>query len=271
MDMATTKLDRIRVEKPWGLDALPPPFADESKARIGEIWFTAPSGVAMPLLVKYLFTSDKLSIQVHPNDEQARARGQPSGKAECWYILAAEPGALVGIGTQRSLSPEELRQASLSGAIEQLVRWHPVKPGMLFHIKPGTVHVIGAGVSLIEVQQNIDLTYRLYDYGRPRELHLEDGIAVSVAEPFPAAQIQDVDAGESKLLLDTEHFVLVQITGDDRQPLARATGWMTVIPVTGHAEFDNIILASGGCALVSAGTDIKLSPGAQCLVAWPKI
>ena len=153
--------------------------------RIGEIWYEAPDGRPLPILVKWLFTSEKLSIQVHPDDAQAKTRGLISGKEECWYIVDAEPDAVLGMGTLKALSDEELRTASLSGEIEQLMDWKPVTAGDYFYIPAGTVHAIGAGITLVEVQQYADVTYRLYDYGRPRELHLDDGVAVSDAGLIP--------------------------------------------------------------------------------------
>lgn len=255
------------VEKPWGRTALPAPFAGQENGRkIGEIWFPGPDGLHIPILTKYLFTSDKLSIQVHPDDEEAHARGLPSGKEECWYILDAEPGATLSIGTKAELSAAELRDASLSGAIEELMEWHPVEPGMLFHITPGTVHAIGPGISLIEVQQNIDLTYRLYDYGRPRELHLDDGTAVSIAKPFPEAQIQTVSAEQSAVLLDTQHFTLAHVVGDDLSAISNASGQITVIPLEGAAYVGDIRVNAGACALAESAYAIKID--GRALVSW---
>src|SRR5205823_13170573 len=110
--------------------------------------------------------------------DQARARGLPRGKSECWYILEAEPGAVLGLGLTREAAADELRAAALDGSIEELISWRPVRAGDFISVPPGTIHAIGAGISLLEIQQNADVTYRLYDYGRPRELHLDDGIAV---------------------------------------------------------------------------------------------
>lgn len=172
------------VEKPWGRIDLPIAFAAPVGVRIGEVWYEAPNAAPLPLLVKWLFTSEKLSIQVHPSDFDAQARGLSSGKEECWYIVDAEPGAVLGIGTTRPLSEEALRAASLSGEIEHLLDWKPVQPGDYYYIPAGTVHAIGAGITLVEVQQYADITYRLFDYGRPRELHLDDGIAVASAAPY---------------------------------------------------------------------------------------
>jgi mannose-6-phosphate isomerase len=181
---AAMQLQRHFVEKPWGRDDLPIAFGPPAGQRIGEVWYEMPDGSPLPLLVKWLFTSEKLSIQVHPSDADAKARGLKSGKEECWYIVDAEPGAVLGIGTIRQLDADELRAASLSGEIEQLMDWKPVNAGDYFYIPAGTVHAIGAGITLVEVQQYADVTYRLYDYGRPRELHLDDAVAVSQAVPY---------------------------------------------------------------------------------------
>ena len=166
--------------RPWGVDALPPPFVNPPGQRIGEVWFTPPAALAA-LLVKYIFTSEKLSVQVHPADAQAPV-GQ-RGKEECWLITGAEPGATLAIGFNAPITPAEMRKAALDGSIEGLLAWHPAKAGDFFYIPAGTVHAIGPGLSLIEVQQNSDITYRLYDYGRPRELHLDAGIAVAHGVP----------------------------------------------------------------------------------------
>ena len=121
------KLHRKYVEKPWGRFVLPPIFDDPHEGRIGEVWFT--NGTELPLLAKYIFTSERLSIQVHPSDDQAKARGLVQGKTECWTILDAEPGATIGIGLKHELSANELRNAALDGSIEHLIDWRPVEAG----------------------------------------------------------------------------------------------------------------------------------------------
>ena len=157
------------VEKPWGRDRLPAPFVAPEGKRIGEIWFE-PAAALDDLLVKYLFASENLSVQVHPDDTQALAAvGRSEGKEECWLITACEPGARIGIGFKEPLESEALRSAALDGSIEARMAWFDVVPGDFFYIPANTVHAIGAGCSLIEIQQNSDITYRLYDYGRPRE------------------------------------------------------------------------------------------------------
>ena len=107
------------------------------------------------LLIKYLFTSDKLSVQCHPSNEQTEAKGLgKQGKEECWLVIDAEPGAVLGIGFERHVDPDEMRAAALDGSIEQLLTWHEVKVGDFFYIPANTVHAIGGGCSIIEIQQN---------------------------------------------------------------------------------------------------------------------
>ena len=162
------------------------------------------------LLVKYLFTSERLSIQVHPDDAAARARGHARGKDEAWYVLSAEPGAVIGLGLTHEVSREALREAALDGSIEHLLDWRPVGAGEAFYSPAGTVHAIGGGLSLIEIQQNLDLTYRLYDYGRPRELHLDEGVAV--ADPAPWPPFAPVHDGARTILAAGHAFVLERWT-----------------------------------------------------------
>ncbi|MBS1240163.1 MAG: gmuF, partial [Proteobacteria bacterium] len=174
----TTRLATRRVEKPWGREKLPPGFDACEGERIGEIWFESPPALDA-LLVKYLFTSDKLSVQVHPPGAR--------GKEECWLVVEAEPGAVLGVGFREELGPQAMRAAALDGSIEQLLDWHPVAAGDFIYLPAGTVHAIGGGVSLIEVQQNSDVTYRFYDYGRPRTLHLDEAVAVANGAPHDPA------------------------------------------------------------------------------------
>jgi mannose-6-phosphate isomerase len=177
------------LEKVWGATDLLPWYPVAEK-KIGEVWFEAD----LPLLVKFVFTSDRLSVQVHPNDQFARARENSRGKTEMWYVMRADPGARLAIGFRESLSRERLRQAALSGEIENLLNWIDVQAGDAFFIPAGTVHAIGGGLALCEVQQHSDITYRLYDYGRPRELHLDNAVEVSFLQASsPKSQMLPID------------------------------------------------------------------------------
>ena len=129
-----------------------------------------------PLLIKFLFPTEKLSVQVHPDDEGAAKVGQPCGKTECWYVLRAGPGAQVGLGLKPGTSKAEVEAAIRENRMEHLLNWIDVHEGDMIYVDAGTVHAIGGGAVIVETQQNSDTTYRLYDYGRPRELHIADGL-----------------------------------------------------------------------------------------------
>jgi mannose-6-phosphate isomerase len=169
------------VERVWGTTDLTPHFP-ASAERIGEVWFQAPDGY--PLLVKFIFTTERLSVQVHPGDKYAREHENSSGKTEMWHILGTEPDASIAVGFKAEQTEAAVRDSIASGHVEDLLEWQRVKPGENYFISAGVVHAIGAGIRLCEIQQSSDVTYRLYDYGRPRELHLEKGLAVASLAPY---------------------------------------------------------------------------------------
>jgi mannose-6-phosphate isomerase len=194
--------------RPWGRASLQPWYADTGTTEpVGEAWLTGPQsvietgpmagqtlaavaaeageallgrdgGVEFPLLVKLLFPNDKLSVQVHPDDAQAQAMGQPRGKTECWYVLEAEPGATIALGLKPGATADVVRAAIANGTMEEWMEWVPVSVGDMVFVDAGTVHAIGPGVVLLETQQTCDITFRMYDYGRPRELHVEQALKV---------------------------------------------------------------------------------------------
>jgi mannose-6-phosphate isomerase len=200
-------------ERVWGRESLAPFFPDRpGKEHIGEVWFTfeenstslkknlgellrdqpellgkgadpAHPGIC-PILVKLLFTTERLSVQVHPDDAYAQRHHGSLGKTEAWYVLESHDPGEVAVGFKQPLKPERLKEAAQSGEIQDLLDWRKVHKGDVIFTPAGTVHAIGAGVTICEIQQNSDVTYRLYDYGRPRELHLEHGANVSNLSPF---------------------------------------------------------------------------------------
>jgi len=267
--MTATRLATKYVEKPWGRDSLPALFPDAGDRRIGEVWFDGPEGQHPPVLVKYLFTSERLSIQVHPNDDQGRDRGLAGGKSECWLVLDAEPGATLGMGTLDVLDGETLRASALDGRIEQLMDWKPVKAGDFFYIPAGTVHAIGAGIVLVEVQQNVDVTYRLYDYGRPRELHLEDGVAVSIARPYPAEAVSIAGVAKAHLVDRADAPFALELmtleTGPFALGAAGTQGWF--IPLGGAGTIDGQPWSAGQCWLLDGAAQIDVAEGGRVLFA----
>ncbi len=250
------RLQAHAVEKPWGRAALPDRFDGMAAdgRRIGEIWFTAPDGRPLPLLVKYIFTSDRLSVQVHPDDAQARARGLPHGKSECWYILDADPGAAIGLGFTREIGDETLRKAARDGSIEALMDWRPVRVGDVFSVPATTVHTIGAGVSLIEVQQQSDVTYRLYDHSRGRALHLDDAVAVACRRPYPdrlASHLSADGSGE----VTGPHFRMAHVIADGLvEALHDRERW--VLPLSGRADAAEATAGPGDCLLLAPGAPL---------------
>jgi mannose-6-phosphate isomerase len=267
--MTATRLAIKYVEKPWGRVDLPDVFPDGGGRQIGEIWFEGPDGQHPPLLVKYIFTSERLSIQVHPDDAQGQARGLPGGKSECWLILDTQPGATLGLGTAEPLDAETLRAAAMDGRIEQMMDWKPVKSGDFYYVPAGTVHAIGAGVALIEVQQNVDVTYRLYDYGRPRELHLDDGVAVSRPEPYRRAAM-NVAGRDAALLLgrDEAPFALtLQSFAPGSRGIGDAGGQCWFIPLDGAGTLDGQPWAAGQCWLIDGTATLAITAQSRAMLA----
>ncbi|HEV2690441.1 MAG TPA: class I mannose-6-phosphate isomerase, partial [Bryobacteraceae bacterium] len=131
---------------------------------------------------------DKLSVQVHPDDAAARRFGEPWGKTECWYVAHARPGSQVALGLKPGVSREQLQQAIHGKHAEELLNWIDIYQGEMIYVAGGTVHTLGPGSVLVETQQQSDATYRLYDYGRPRPLHLEQGLA-SVKERVASGKV----------------------------------------------------------------------------------
>lgn len=253
------------VERPWGRDCLPQPFVAPAGSKVGEVWFEPPSALDA-LLVKYIFTSEALSVQVHPSDEQAPAGSR--GKEECWLILDAQPGASLGIGFRQDLCPDAMRAAALDGSIEDLLEWHTVAAGDFFYIPAGTVHAIGAGLSLVEVQQNSDVTYRLYDYGRPRELHLDAGMAVARGHSYDRSLAQQVQPAGPVSLVDGPHFRLDRVDGAPGPDIAaRYAGPLLVIPLDGEAWVNGEVVRGGECACAPALDAVEFS--GRSLIAQP--
>ncbi|MDQ8757704.1 class I mannose-6-phosphate isomerase [Sphingosinicella sp. LHD-64] len=261
-----------RVEKPWGRRSLWPGFADPApdQGPVGEIWFQDDADPQAELLVKYLFTSERLSIQVHPDDAAARASGHPRGKDEAWLVLDAAADSTIAIGTRSSVDHPRLRAAAEDGSIEAMMDWRPVQAGDVFYSPAGTVHAIGAGITLVEVQQNVDLTYRLYDYGRPRALHLDAGIAVSNAQPFEP-NFTPEEAGPGRMILcEGPKFVLERWTLESGRTLTLpdpVPGWF--VPLSGEGSLDGERWTAGEVWRIDGRTFFDAIRTGDVLIAYP--
>ncbi len=265
-----TLLTKRMVEKPWGKDVLPAPFVAPVGQRIGEVWFEPPSPVPS-ILVKYIFTSEKLSVQVHPSDAQAAALGETDGgKDECWLVIDAEPGATLGVGFKEPLNADAMRIAALDGSIEDLIEWYPVKRGDFFYIPAGTVHAIGAGISLIEVQQASDITYRLFDYGRPRELHLDAGLSVASGLPHNPAFRRALSLDETVELARQTYFVAHFVKGlPSPEIVAEYDRRCLVLPLAGRITDGRVDWLAGDCGWVETIRAVTFDPAGDCVLVHP--
>jgi mannose-6-phosphate isomerase len=274
--MPATRLTTKRVEKPWGRRDLWPAFdpVPAGGDPVGEIWFEVPgekdgSTGGPALLVKYLFTSDRLSVQVHPDDATAQKQGYPRGKDEAWVVLAADPHASIAIGTLNPMTRDELRAASLDGSIEKLLDWKAVKKDDSYYTPAGTIHAIGPGLTVIEVQQNVDLTYRLYDYGSDRELHLDAGVAASNPVPYVAPyKAHDISPGRA-ILADGPKFVLERWRKSGSGTLKSDGRPIWLVPISGQGSIDGAPFESGTVWRAEGESALTLDEGADMVVAYP--
>jgi mannose-6-phosphate isomerase len=263
--------------RPWGRRSLEPWYSAsqvETSEAVGEAWLTGPESlietgplsgqtlaavaathtaqlfgadkqaVEFPLLVKLLFPADKLSVQVHPDDAHARAMGQPRGKTECWYVLSADHGAQIALGLRPGAAADSVRAAIAAGTLEDLMQWVPVTAGDMFFVDAGTVHAIGPGMVLLETQQTCDITFRMYDYGRPRELHVDQALRVmkthTAAGKVAPQKLRTTAGQEFTRLIQQQYFTV------DRYDLA--AGAQLSIP----ADHPGCLVALTGAATIAS-------------------
>jgi mannose-6-phosphate isomerase len=269
--------------RPWGTHDLSPIYPNRRfEEKIGEAWLTgdeckvangpftgqtlaglseqyqrelvgdaARDARRFPLLLKFLFPQEKLSVQVHPDDEQARRVGQPWGKTECWYVAHAKPGAQIALGLKTGVTVAQLEEAIHEQRAEDVLNWLNVYTGDMIYVAGGTVHTLGPGSVIVETQQQSDTTYRLYDYGRPRELHLEEGLAAvklkvasgKVLRPAPA-QISG-SRNRRAPLVAAPYFIVDMFEMKDAQELSTRDD-------SGKSSAQ-ILVALEGCGVVEAG------------------
>jgi mannose-6-phosphate isomerase len=237
-------------------------LADLSREYGSELVGTvAPDDQRFPLLLKFLFPEEYLSVQVHPDDETAHRFGQPWGKTECWYVAHARPGAQVALGLKPGVTRVELQQAIAENRAEQLLDFINVYPGEMIYVAGGTVHTLGPGVVIVETQQQSDTTYRLYDFGRPRPLHLERGLA-SVKEHNASGKVirpapEAIDGGKNRScpMIAAPYFTvdLLELKAPHEFAGGHASGKTSV----------EILVAVEGCGVVeSEGRDsVTLTKG----------
>jgi mannose-6-phosphate isomerase len=278
--------------RPWGARDLAPIFprhAHPDEEPIGEAWLTgdqcrvvngvcggaslaelcerfgrelvgsAPAdGHRFPLLAKFLFPCEKLSVQVHPDDESACRLGLPCGKNECWYIVQAEPDSRIALGLKPGTTCAQFADAIAQQRAEDLLNWLTIRPDEMIYVEAGTVHTMDGGSIILEVQQNSDTTFRLYDYGRPRELHLQQGLEV-MKEVTAAGKVPPPAPGNERLI-QAPAFAVDKVRVDQsrefRSPAGRTAQVLVAIHGCGAVE------APGASPLAFAQGDTIIIPAA---------
>jgi mannose-6-phosphate isomerase len=223
-------------------------------------------GTRFPLLVKLLDCADWLSVQVHPNDEQARRLVGPGefGKSEAWHFIEAEPGATIYAGIKQGTSREELEGAIRQGRVLEVAQRHEVKAGETVYIPAGTLHALGPGLLLYEVQQSSDTTYRVYDWDRPasagRKLHVEESVAVTDPSKSVAARpAPEISGTGFAAALRCPHFELevIRLGGDALEGDTRGETFHVLTVTEGGAELsggeETVPLGKYETALVAGG------------------
>ncbi len=258
--------------RPWGARDLAPLYDQHvhpGEEPIGEVWLTwdqcrvangplggatlgelcrrfgrnlvgeaAPEPDRFPLLTKFLFPREKLSVQVHPDDDTARRLGEPCGKTECWYVLEAVPGSQVALGLRPGVSRAEFESAIHNGHAENLLNWIDLQPGDMIYVDAGTVHTLGPGSIILETQQNSNTTYRLYDYGRPRPLHIAAGLE-AMKEVTASGKVKPVMADGHHRLVASACFTVDKLALDGEREFARKPG-----------QSAEVLIAIDGCGVV---------------------
>jgi mannose-6-phosphate isomerase len=198
--------------------------------------------------------------------------GMPNGKSEAWYILAAQPDAQIGAGLKQQITPQQLRASIQNGSIAELIDWRPVAKGDVIYIPAGTIHAIGAGIVLAEIQQRSDATFRLFDYGRQRELHEDDGVAVAHPWPLRTPGNPTPLTANRTVLVASKHFVLERVElpeGSSWALLAEPETWM--LTLDGHAAIGLTAASIGQAVFIGGGrTSIEVGNiGLNALIAYP--
>ena len=211
-----------------------------------------------PVLIKLIDSESNLSIQVHPSDEYALKNENSFGKTEMWHIIAAKPGAGLYLGFKRETNEEEVRAKIKDNTLTDLIQFIPVKPGENYFIPSGTVHAIGAGVTLAEIQQNSNLTYRLYDYGRlgkdgkPRELHIGKAMKVVSFKPYEPIHFKTPIMGECA------YFRSVLGKVNSGKIAAPKDSFASITFLSGEGIFNNEPFKQGDTFFIPAGKEGNL-------------
>lgn len=271
--MTVERARAVTLQKPWGVADLSPWSSAKADGAVGEIWFERSNKSAedSSLLLKLLFTSQPLSIQVHPNDSYANSIGLPNGKTEAWHVLSAAPGSKIALGVREEVTSQQLRSAIENGTLPGIMLWRPVATGETISVPAGTIHAIGAGLVIAEIQQRSDATFRMFDYGRQRELHVENAVAVADTVPVGIRAQPKRLTDQRTLLVSGPYFVFESI---DLAPHsvwileAERETWMLTVKGSVRAGTSTINVGEA-MFMESDSVEIRAgAEGAQLLVAY---
>ncbi len=229
--------------KPWGTPLTNPWLENPAGQMVGEVWFTPPP--AVPILVKFLFTTGRLSIQVHPNDEYARGHHSSNGKTEMWHVLRSESDSTVGLGLRAGVTREQLVAAAGTAELEGLLDWMPARVGDTFFTEAETIHAVGKELVICEVQQISDVTYRLWDYGSDRELHLADGMRVSRLTTGSGRREPVALGGGRELLAECAYFRTERVTVEGTGVVPGQAQSMICVALAGSGELEGVAFGPG--------------------------
>jgi len=238
-----------------------------------------------PILVKLIDAKDRLSVQVHPNNEYALKNEGGYGKTEMWYVVESEPDASLYYGFEKQISKEEFEQRIQNNTLLEVLHKAEVHPGDVFFIESGTLHAIGAGILVAEIQQSSNSTYRIYDYGRigadgkPRELHIAKALDVTKLEPSPARPLNKAEAfdGYSRTLLAScEYFTVYEMELTTKAEMnADSTSFHSILCLDGEAALWNgekqlTSIEKGGSVFVPAGMG-KYTIKGDCKILFTRV
>lgn len=233
-----------------------------------------------PILIKLIDAKDNLSVQVHPNNEYAQRVEGEYGKTEMWYIVDCDPGAELLYGFKKEISKDEFAQRIADNTLLEVTNSVPVKKGDVFFIEAGTLHAIGKGILIAEIQQNSNTTYRIYDYGRvgkdgkPRELHVEkakDVTKLAPAKQYPETPVEQKDGYTIKLLAKCEYFTTYRVEVESKAEFdADDTSFNSILVLEGEPEINGIKAKKGDSIFVTAGNG-KYTIDGKCQFVLTKI
>jgi len=236
-----------------------------------------------PILIKFIDAKDVLSIQVHPDDEYALKHENQYGKNEMWYILSAEPGSFIYYGVKDDILKEEFRRSIEENRVLDVLNKVEVKPGDVIYVEAQTIHAIGKGIVLCEIQQNSNVTYRVYDFKRQqpdgsfRELHIDQAVEVSnlskvIPDFKPQGDLEVSDNYERQLLVESPYFKTVQYKLDgNAESVVNEESFVAVVCLEGELKLNDILLSKGESAFIDANSGkIKLE-GNRAQYLWVDI